>query len=125
MGIDLNRQVQLCGDLLHGGLTAQLLDQLTVAAGSLVDNLHHMHRHADGTGLIRNGAGDGLPDPPGGICREFVSLCPVEFIHGPDQTRISLLDQIQNVQATAGILLCNGDNQTQVGLGQLVLCLLP
>ena len=68
----------------HGRLPAQLLHQLPVAAGRLVDDLHHMHRHADGAGLIGNGAGDGLPDPPGGICGEFVSLCPIKLVHRAD-----------------------------------------
>ena len=48
-----HRQIQLCGDLFHGGLTAQLLHQLSVAAGSLVDDFHHMHRHTNGSCLIR------------------------------------------------------------------------
>ena len=79
-----------------------------------------MHRYADRSGLIGDRTGDRLTDPPSRICREFVSLCIVEFIDCADQTGISLLNQIQNVQAAAGVLLCDGDNQTQVGLRQLV-----
>ena len=119
-----HRQTQLRGDLLHGGFPAQLLNQLPVAAGGLVDDLYHMHRHPDGPGLVRNGPGNGLPDPPGGICRELVSLCPVKLINRADQSRVALLDQIQNVQAPAGVFFGDGDNQTQVGLRQLVLGLL-
>ena len=80
-----------------------------------------MHRDTDRPGLIRDGAGDGLPDPPGGICREFVSLCPVEFIDRADKAGVAFLNQVQNVQAAAGIFLCDGDHQTQVRLGELVL----
>ena len=80
-----------------------------------------MHRHPDGPGLIGNGTGDGLPDPPGGICREFVSLCPVKFVHSSDEAGVALLNQVQNVQTTAGVLLCNGDHQAEVGFCELVL----
>ena len=83
-----------------------------------------MHRHPDGPGLIGDGTGDGLPNPPGGICREFVSLCPVKFVHGTNQTRVALLNQIQDVQAPAGILLGDGDHQPEVCLGQLILGIL-
>ena len=83
-----------------------------------------MHRHPDGPGLVGDGSGDGLPNPPGGICRELVSLCPVKFIYGADQAGVTLLNQVQNVQASAGIFFRDGHNQSQVCLGQLVLCLL-
>ena len=54
VGLDdlLNGQIQLRRNLLQGRLTAQLLDQLAVAAGRLVDDLYHMHRHADRSGLV-------------------------------------------------------------------------
>ena len=113
-----------CGDLLQRRLAAQLLHQLAVAARGLVDDLHHMHRHADGPCLIGNGAGNRLPDPPGRICREFVSLCIVELVHRADQARVALLNEVEDMQAAAGILLRNGDDQAQVRLGQLVLGLL-
>ncbi len=80
-----------------------------------------MHRNPDGSGLVGDGTGDGLPDPPGGICREFVSLCPVKLVHRPDQACVALLDQIQDVQTPAGILLGDGNHQPEVGFRQLVL----
>ena len=80
-----------------------------------------MHRHPNGSGLIGNGTGDGLPDPPSRICREFVSLCPVKLVHRANQAGVALLNQIQDVQPSAGILLRNGNHQPEVGLGELVL----
>ena len=79
-----------------------------------------MHRDADGTRLIGDRAGNGLPDPPGCICREFVSLCIVELVDGADEAGIALLNKIQNVQAAAGIFLGDGYDQTQVSLRQTV-----
>jgi len=117
----LHRQPQLGCNFFHSGFTAQLLHQFTVTAGSLVNHLNHMHRHPNGTGLVGYGSGNGLPNPPGGICREFVSLCPVKFVHRADQTGVALLDQIQNVQSPAAILLSDGNHQTEVCLGELIL----
>src|SRR5699024_3072000 len=57
----------------------------------------------------------------GGICREFVSLCPVKPVYCPNKAGVALLNQIQNVQAPSGVLLGDGNHQPQVGLGQLVL----
>ena len=120
----LNRQPQLLGDFLHSGFTTQLLHQLAVAASGLVDNLHHMHGNPDGSRLVGNGAGDGLPNPPGCVSREFVALGPVELVNGTNQTGVALLNQIQDVQTPSGILLCNGHHQPEVCFGELVLGLL-
>ena len=79
-----------------------------------------MHRHADGSCLIRNGAGNGLPNPPGCICREFVSLCPVKLVYRANETCVALLNKIQNMQPSAGIFLGDGNHQPEVCLGQLV-----
>ena len=120
----LDWEIQLLGDLLERRLAAELLHELAVAARGLVDDLHHMHRNADRSCLIGNGARDRLPDPPGRICREFVSLCIVELVHRADQARVALLNEVEDMQAAAGILLRNGDDKAQVCLGQLVLGLL-
>ena len=77
-----------------------------------------MHRDADGAGLIRNGAGDGLTDPPGGIGGEAEAAVTVKLLGGLDQADVALLDQIQERQVVADMLLGDGDHQTQVGLAQ-------
>src|SRR6056297_579225 len=46
------------GDLLVAGLAAQLLLQAPAGARQLVDRLDHVHRDADGAGLIRDRAVD-------------------------------------------------------------------
>ena len=99
------------------GARIQRLHQLTVAAGRLVDDLNHMHRYADRPRLIGNRARNRLPNPLGRICREFVSLCIIELIHRADQAGIALLDQVENVQPAAGILLCDRHHH-QTGIGR-------
>ena len=97
---------------------------LAVAAGGLVDDLHHMHRHPDGAGLVGDGPGDGLANPPGGICRELVPLGIVKLVHGANEARVALLNEVENVESAPGVLLRDGHHQPEVGLGQLVLGLL-
>ena len=53
---------QLAGDLLD-----------------LVDGLDHMNGDADGAGLIGDGAGNRLPNPPRRVGGELVALGVVEF----------------------------------------------
>ena len=80
-----------------------------------------MHRHADRPRLIGDGSGNGLPDPPGGICREFVSLCIVELIDRANQARVALLNEVENVKSAAGVFFLDRHDQTEVCFRQLVL----
>ena len=111
-----HRHIHLGGDLLGGGVVAQLLEKLAGNADGLVDGLHHVYGDADGAGLVRDGAGDGLADPPGGVGGELVALGVVKLFHRFDQTQVALLDQIQKQHAPAHIALGDGNHQTEVGL---------
>ena len=111
----------LGGDLLGRGIVAQLLQQLAADPDDLVDGLHHMYGDADGAGLVGDGAGDGLADPPGGVGGELIALGVVELLHRLDEAQVALLDQIQEQHAAAHIPLGDGHHQTEVGLGQLLL----
>src|SRR5262245_8851751 len=82
---DLHHPADLVGgelhataDLLGARLAPELLHQLALYAHELVDGLDHVHRDADGAGLIGDGAGDGLTDPPGRVGRELVPAPPLE-----------------------------------------------
>ena len=59
--------------------------QLAGDADDLVDGLHHVDGDADGAGLVGDGPGDGLADPPGGIGGELIALGVVELLHGFDE----------------------------------------
>src|SRR5271155_3863148 len=58
-------------DFFRRGLASQLLHQLPRGADQLVDGFDHVHRDADGAGLIGNGTSDRLPDPPRGVGGKF------------------------------------------------------
>jgi hypothetical protein len=91
----LGRHVELLGELLRRGLAAQLLQHLALHAGELVDLLDHVHRDADGAGLVGHRPGDRLADPPGGVGRELVALGVVELLDRADQAEVALLDQVE------------------------------
>ena len=93
-------------------------------ADQLVDGLDHVHRDADGAGLVGDGAGDGLADPPRGVGRELVAALVLELVHRLHQADVALLDQVQELQAAVRVLLGDRDHQAQVGLDQLLLGLL-
>ena len=45
----------------------------------------------------------------------------IRTCHRLHETDVALLNQVQELQASVGVLLSNGDNQTQVGLDHLFL----
>ena len=100
---------------------AQLLEELTGDPDDLVDRLDHVDGDADGPGLVGNGAGDGLADPPSSVCRELIALGVVELLHSLDEAQVALLNEVQEQHTAAHIALGEGDDQTEVGLGQVLL----
>ncbi len=119
----LRRYLHIGADFLAGGLTTVLLHQAAADSHQLVDRLHHVHRDADGARLVGDGAGDGLPDPPGGVGAEFVALTVVELLHRPDEADVALLDEVQQGHAPSDVLLGHADHESEVGLGQALLTL--
>ncbi len=109
------------GDLLGGRLAAELLNQLALHVHDLVELLDHVHGDPDRAGLVRDRAGHGLPDPPGGVRGELVPAPVVELLDGPDQPERSLLDQVEERQPAAQVALRDRHDQAQVGLDHLLL----
>ena len=117
----LGGHVELLGQLLRGGLAAQVLEHLALHAGQLVDDLDHVHRDADGARLVGHRAGDRLADPPRRVGRELEALGVVELLDRTDQAEVALLDEVQEQHAAAGVALGERDHEAQVGLEQVVL----
>ena len=103
------------------GLAAERGGQVAAGPDHPVDLLDHVHRDADGAGLVGHGAGDGLADPPGGVGGELVALGVVELLDGADEAEVALLDQVEERHAAAGVALRDADHQAQVRLQQVVL----
>ena len=116
-----DRDVHAAGDLFGGGFATKLLHELTRGADELVDGLDHVHRDADGAGLVRDGAGDGLTDPPGGVGREFVTATVLELVDGLHEADVALLNEVEELEAAVGVLLRDGDDEAKVGLDELAL----
>src|SRR5207248_2368192 len=108
------------GDLLRGRFPAELLEQTTRHADELVDRLDHVDRDADRPRLVRDRAGDRLPDPPGRVRRELVALAVVELLDRTDETDVAFLDEIEEGHAAADVLLRDRDDQTKVRFSQVV-----
>src|SRR5579872_6115699 len=113
--------VHALGDFFRRRLAPQFLHQLPRGADQLVDGLDHVHRNADGAGLVGNGAGNGLPDPPRGVGRELIAAAVLEFVHRLHQTDVAFLNQVEELQTAVGVLLGDGNHQAQVGFDELAL----
>src|SRR5436305_462020 len=62
--------------LLRRGVTPGSLGELHVGATELADLVVDVHGQADLPPAIRDGPGDGLPDPPRGVRRELEAAPP-------------------------------------------------
>src|SRR5438552_2763924 len=117
----LDRQAHRRRDLFRGRLATQLLQQGARDADELVDRLHHVDRDTDRPGLIGQGPGNCLPDPPRGVRAELVSLAPVKLFDRADQTQVAFLNEVQEQHAAAHVLLGDADHQAQVRLDEAAL----
>src|SRR5207244_7610183 len=112
----LRRQLDLAADLGGGWLAPELGAQLALGPDDLVQLLDDVHRHPDRARLVRERAGDGLPDPPGRVRRELESLAVVELLGRANEPDRPLLDQIEEGQTLVAVSLGDRDDQTQVRL---------
>ena len=115
------RHQHTLSQLFRGRFTAHLLQHLTGDTVELVNGLNHMHRNTDGARLVRDRAGDGLTDPPGGVGRELVAATVFELIDRFHQTDVAFLNQVEELQTAVGVFLGDRDNQTQVRFNHLFL----
>src|SRR4051812_16359109 len=109
------------GDLLGGGLAAELRDQLALRAADLVELLHDVDRDADRARLVRERAGDRLADPPRGVGRELEALAIVELLRRADEPERALLDQVEEGQTLVPVVLGDRHHEPEVGLDHLLL----
>ena len=117
----LRGHVELLGELLRRGLATEILQHLPLDAGQLVDDLDHVHGDADRARLVSHRSGDGLPDPPCRIGREFVALGVVKLLDSADETEVALLNEVEEEHAAPGVALGKGDHEAQVGLEEVIL----
>src|SRR6266545_1003675 len=99
----------------------QLLHELAGGADQLVDRLDHVHRDADRTGLVRDGSGNRLADPPRRVRGELVAPAILELVDRLHQTDVPLLDQVEELEPSIRIFLRDRDHQPEVGLDHLLL----
>src|SRR5262245_45851119 len=75
-----DRDVHALRDLFRGRLAAELLHERARRADELVDRLDHVDRDANRPRLVRDGARDGLTDPPRRVGRELVAAPVLELV---------------------------------------------
>jgi hypothetical protein len=75
----------------------------------------------DRSRLIRDRAGDRLPNPPRRVGRELVAAAVLELVDRLHQPDVAFLNQVEELQAAIGVFLRNRDHQAEVGFDQLLL----
>src|SRR6516162_3904075 len=117
------RHMELLGKLLRRRLAAYLVEHLPARTHDLVDSLNHVNGYTDGARLIRERAADRLSNPPSGIGRELVATSIFELVDCLHQADVAFLNQVEELQATVPVFLCDRDDEAQVRLYHLLLCL--
>ena len=85
-----------------------------------IEFLDHVHGQADGARLIHDGAFDALTDPPGCVCREAKTALRIKFFQRVDQSQVAFLDQVEQLQAPAAVVLGDTHDQAQIVLDHLL-----
>jgi hypothetical protein len=107
--------------LLVGGRPPVLRRQLALHAHDLALALADVHRDADRAALVGEPALDRLADPERRVRRELVALAPVELLGGADQAEDALLDQVEQRQLVALVLLRQRHDEAQVRVDHALL----
>src|SRR5207245_3766433 len=115
----VERKLHALRNLFGRRLAAELLDEVAARADELVARLDHVDRDADGPRLVRNGARDGLSDPPRRVRRELVAATVLELVDRLHEADVSLLDEVQELEPAVRVLLRDRDDKTQVRLDEL------
>ena len=117
----VDRDLGLGGDLVVGRRAVELERQRVLRARDLALRAHEVDRQLDRAGLGVHPALDGLADPPRRVGREAVAAAPVELLDGADQAEDALLDQVEQRQLGALVLLGDRDDQAQVRVDHALL----
>src|SRR5215469_6647095 len=115
--------MELLGKLLRRRLAAYLVEHLPSRTHDLVDQLYHVNGHTNGARLILKRAADRLPNPPGSVGRELEATSIFELVDCLHQADVAFLDQVEELQATVDVFLCDCDDEAQVRLHHLLLSL--
>jgi hypothetical protein len=81
----------------------------------LGQQLHHVGRDADRFAGVDQRPLDRLLDPIARIGAEAGADLGVEALHGPQQAKVALLDQVGQRQPAVGVAAGDADHQPQVG----------
>lgn len=114
----------LFGEFFEGGFDAGALGDVFLDIAQAGHGFDHVDGDADGSGVVGDGAGDGLSDPPCGIGAELVAAFVFVFIDRAHEAGVAFLDDIEEGQAAVAVFLGDGDDEAEVAAGEVAFGLL-
>ena len=76
------------------GVALQIAAQIAVGFLELVQLFHNVDGQANGAGIVGDGAGNALANPPVGVGRKLIAFVGIKFFGGAVQTQRPLLNEI-------------------------------
>src|SRR5579875_181057 len=117
----LLRQTHGVRDFLRAGVAPQFLIELARDALHLVDQFYDVHGDVDSARMLRHSPADRLANPPCGIGRETEAAPRIEFLRGPNQSQVPLLNEIEQRDAMITVVFGDTDDKAQVCFHQAAL----
>ena len=117
----VERHLRLGGDLGVRRRPVELGGQRVLGARDLALVAHEVDRQLDRAGLRVHPALDRLADPPRRVGGEAVAAAPVELLDRADQPEDALLDQVEQRELRALVLLRDRDDEPEVRVDHPVL----
>ena len=114
--------VESIRELLLGRQMAELRRQLSLQAAHTTHPLRDVRRKADRAAAVVEPTLQRLANPDRRVGREAVALAVVELLGGSDEAEHALLHQVTERQALALVVARDRNDQAQVGVDQLFLC---
>jgi hypothetical protein len=118
------RHVEFFREFTGARLPFEFLLECAECFANLVQRPNTVQRQAHDAGLLRERLQNRLSDPPNGVGDELESARLVESLRTLDESEVPFVDQISKGQALMLVLLGDADDKTEIGLGQLLECLL-
>jgi len=122
----VDRDTGLFGDFIRLRITPEFRFETGLRGPHCGESVVQVNGDPNGSRLVGDRARDRLANPPRGVGGELEALAPIELLDSPDQTEVSFLNEVEEVD-TGRVCISPGigDDQPQVRCEKRILGFAP